>query len=454
MGIKGLIISVSALLLMTPAVSAQFRDGVSYDDLYDGETVSALKAHVRELSAAHLEGRKAGSEGEKAAAEYVEAALKGYGVDVVSAEGGDVFGLSTAAGDTLTSRNVIGFVQGYDKELRDRYVVVGARLDNLGTMTMTVDGQPVEQIYYGANGNASGLGIMLELARMVQTNSILFRRSVLFVAFGASSETFAGSWYFLNRSFEDVANIDAMINLDMLGLGNKGFYAYTASNADMNAIIRTLTGDLQPINPQITAAEPYPSDHRAFYDKEIPSVFFTTGKYPEYNTPKDTQSILDYEMMEKELEYIYNFTLALANTSSTILFKPSDAMKGEKKAGDDVVSYHDCDVRPSFLGSQNPGSFLEKWVYQYVKYPKEAVRDGVQGRVMVNFIIEKDGKVTNVKVVKSVSPELDAEALKVVSASPKWKAGRVAGNKVRTSMTIPVEFRLERKGKPSFGIKK
>ena len=74
---------------------------------------------------------------------------------------------------------------------------------------------------------------------------------------------------------------------------------------------------------------------------------------------------------------------------------------------------------------------------------------------MVEFIIEKDGRVTDVRVVKGVSEELDAEALKVVSASPKWKPGRVNGNKVRTSLTIPVEFKLEKKGgKSSFGIKK
>ena len=81
--------------------------------------------------------------------------------------------------------------------------------------------------------------------------------------------------------------------------------------------------------------------------------------------------------------------------------------------------------------------------------------EGTQGRVMVDFIIEKDGKVTGVRVAKGVSPELDAEAVKVVSASPKWKPGRVAGEKVRVSMTIPVEFRLEKKGsRASFGIKK
>ena len=83
------------------------------------------------------------------------------------------------------------------------------------------------------------------------------------------------------------------------------------------------------------------------------------------------------------------------------------------------------------------------------------MRDGIQGRVMVDFIIEKDGRLTNVKVVKGVSEELDAEAVKVISASPKWKSGRVDGEKVRTSMTLPVEFRLEKKGaKPTFGIKK
>ena len=433
------------VLVSSVAASAQYRNDVTYDDLYDGETVSALKTHIRELSSAHLEGRKAGSEGECAAAAYVEARFKEYGIDVISPAGGEIFGIKTESGDTLVSRNVIGYVQGYDPDLRNSYVLVGARLDNLGTMTVTVDGRPVERIFYGANGNASGLSVLIELARMVQTNSILFRRSVLFVAFGASSELHAGSWYFLNRSFGDVENIDAMINLDMLGTGNRGFYAFTSSNADMNALIRTLTGDLQPILPEIVGNEPYPSDHRAFYDKEIPSVYFTTGRYPEHDTFKDTQSIIDYETMERELEYIYNFTVALANLSSKMAFRP-DEVPSRGKTYDDVVSYNDCDQRPMFLNSADPRQFLEKWVYQYLKYPEKAVVEGVQGRVMVDFIIEKDGKVTDVRVVKGVSPELDAEAVKVVSASPKWKPGRVAGNKVRTSVTIPVEFRLEKKG--------
>jgi TonB family protein len=427
---------------------------MGYDDLNDSESTAVLKSHIRTLSAAHLVGRKAGSEGEKLAAEYVAETFRSYGVDVLTPATGGEFGIKTEKGDTLTSRNVIGYVEGYDKKLRDDFIVVGARLDNLGTITVTVDGQAVEKVYYGANGNASGLAVLLELARMVQTNSILFRRSVAFVAFGASLETYAGAWYFLNRSFAGKDKIDAMVNLDMLGTGYNGFYAYTASNVDLNTLVSRLSGELQPIHPQLVAAEPYPSDHRAFYAAEIPSVFFTTGRYSEHNTEKDTQSVIDYDNLERELEYIYNYTLALANLENAPLFRAVEVSKKSAK-NDGLVSYNECDIPPLFLNSADPNKFLREWVYKYLKYPERALLDGTQGRVMVDFVIEKDGKVTNAKVTRGVSEELDAEALKVVSASPKWKPGRVDGEKVRTSMTIPVEFRLEKKGaKPSFGIKK
>lgn len=446
------VIVLSAACALSAA--AQFRDGASYQELYDSEVTAALKQHVRSLSASHLDGRKAGSQGEKEAAEYVSSTLKSYGVDVLSPAEGDVFGLKTEKGDTLTSRNVIAYVQGYDPKLRDQYILVGARLDNLGSMTVSVDGQPVEKIYYGANGNASGLAVMLELARMVQTHSLLFRRSVLFVAFGASMETYAGAWYFLNRSFSDSKSIETMINLDMLGTGNNGFYAYTASNVDLNLLIRKLSGELQPILPEVVATEPYPSDHRAFYANEIPAVMFTTGKYPEHNTEKDTQSIIEYDVMEKELEYIYNFVYALAGTDQKLSFR-EDRVVARGPSYDDVVSYYDCDQRPVFLNSPEITPFMEKWVYPNLKYPESAVRAGVQGRVMVDFIIDKEGKVTDVRVVKSVDPELDEEAVRVVSASPKWKPGRMGGRKVRTSVTVPVEFRLKKKNsKGNFGFKK
>lgn len=422
-------------------LSAQFRSGVSYEDLDDSETVAAMKSHVRTLSAAHLEGRKPGSEGEKEAAEYVEQVFKEYGIELLTPKGGDLFGIKKENGDTLTSRNVIGYVEGYDKTLRNEYIVIGARLDNIGSMTVTVDGRPVERVFYGANGNASGLAMMVELARMVSTNSIMFRRSILFAAFGASNETYAGAWYFLNRSFKHSDKIAAMVNLDMVGTGYHGFYAFTGSNVDLNNIVKSLSGELQPIRPELISNEVYPSDHRAFYAKEIPSIVFTTGRYTEHNTERDTQSIIDYDMMERELEYVYNYVYTLANLNVAPSFRSVE--KSEKY--NDVVAYYDCDQRPTFLNSADPAQFLNKWVYQYLKYPEVAVRNGVQGRVVVEFIVEKDGKVTDVRVVKGVSDELDAEAVKVISASPKWKPGRVNGEKVRTSISLPVEFKLEKR---------
>lgn len=452
---KGKITIISAICAIFIGIiqaEAQFRDRASYADLEDSETVRAFKEHVSTISAAVMEGRKAGSEGERMTAGYVTGIFKKYGVDVLSGEDGDVFGIRQENGDTLTSRNVIAFIQGGDKSLRNKYIVIGARMDNLGTDTMTIDGRTVERTYYGANGNASGLAMMLELARMLQTNSPLLGRSVLFVAFGASRQTFAGSWYFLNRAFSEVADIDAMINLDMVGTGGDGFYAYTSSNADMNEVLKSMAGQLQPILPTLTAQEPFPSDHRAFYGKEIPSIFFTTGHYPEYGTERDTQSIIDYDTMERELEYVYNYSVALINGPKPI-FNPSDLSKLTKSKGDDtVVPYYDCDYRPSFLGSRDPRVFLEKWVYTYMKYPKEAVKNGIQGRVLVDFVIDEKGKIRDVKVLKGVDPLLDAEAVRIISASPDWKPGWLMGKKVKSRMSLYVEFRLEKKG--SFGLKK
>ena len=164
---------------------------------------------------------------------------------------GNEFGISKDA-DTLRSRNVVGLLEGWDKNMNGHYIVVGARMDNLGTDTLMVNGNAVPRIYYGANGNASGMAMMLELARRLSLSRTLLRRSVLFVGFGASAETFAGAWYFLNRSFEkDLANIDAMVNLDMLGTGAEGLEVFTAANEDLNSVAKTLQGELLPVQASI-----------------------------------------------------------------------------------------------------------------------------------------------------------------------------------------------------------
>lgn len=435
------IITVAAVLLTLPLLcSAQYR--AEYKALQESEVASAMHSEVGYLASAMLEGRAAGSEGEKLAAEYVSSKLEEYGIDVLSGAEGDLFGMKLESGDTLRSRNVVALIPGYDHNLRNHYIVVGARLDNIGTRTVNINGTDVQKIYYGACGNASGLSMLMELGRMLQENKVLLKRSVLLVAFGSSLEANAGSWYFLNRSFPDASNIDAMINLDMVGTGSSGMYAYTGSNYDLNTLVTRLSTTLQPIQPKLVANEPVASDHRSFYNSEIPAIMFTTGMYPEYNTDRDTPSIVEYDNMERILEYVYNFSVELANGEKPH-FRKEDAPQNTAPKG--VVSYADCDYRPTFLGSADPAVFLQKWVYVYLRYPRTAVEEGVQGRVLVDFVIDERGKVTDVKVAKGVDPRLDDEAVRVISASPDWKPGRVRGQKVKTALSLYVEFKLKKK---------
>lgn len=442
---KRLFVLLSAAFIAT-GLGAQYRTPL--EDLDDSETVRALKEHVATLSAAQMEGRKAGSEGEKMAADYLEGCLKEFGIDILAA--GNEFKVAGSP-DTLSSRNVVGFLEGWDKAQKDHYIVIGARMDNLGMDTFVVDGQKLNRIYYGANGNASGMALMLELARKLSYSRSLLRRSILFVGFGASAQTFAGSWYFLNRTFaSDVEKIDAMVNLDMLGTaGNGGLLAFTASNGDLNALVNTLQGELLPIQAQLTTQAPYPGDQVVFYDKEIPSVLFTSGRYPEHATGRDTYDIIDFDGMERELEYIYSFVQHLANGQRP-LFRNSDVTRSEKVSAD-VYAYSDVDVKPMFLNSADPRIFMERWVYPYLKYPKYASENGIQGRVLVEFVIDEKGEVGDVRVVRGIHESLDAEALRVVSASPKWRPARHHGKKVKVSVTVSVEFRLD-KGKGKFGI--
>lgn len=86
---------------------------------------------------------------------------------------------------------------------------------------------------------------------------------------------------------------------------------------------------------------------------------------------------------------------------------------------------------------------LNKYLSKNIQYPEIAADNGIQGRVIVGFVIEKDGKPSQVKVLRGVDPALDKEAVRVVQSMPAWKPGKQRGKPVRQRFTLPVQFRLQ-----------
>jgi len=96
--------------------------------------------------------------------------------------------------------------------------------------------------------------------------------------------------------------------------------------------------------------------------------------------------------------------------------------------------------QPSFPGGQTA---LLQWLQQNIHYPPVAEENGIQGRVVVSFVVEPDGSITNVQVVRGVDPSLDKEAVRVTKAMPKWVPGKQNGQAVRVKYNLPVQFRLQ-----------
>ena len=99
---------------------------------------------------------------------------------------------------------------------------------------------------------------------------------------------------------------------------------------------------------------------------------------------------------------------------------------------------------PEFPGGKKA---MMQWIAQNIQYPKEAVDGHIEGRVVVSFIVEKDGSISNAEVKRSIHESLDKEALRVVNAMPKWKPGMENGQPVRARFHIPVSFKIPKPAK-------
>jgi len=113
----------------------------------------------------------------------------------------------------------------------------------------------------------------------------------------------------------------------------------------------------------------------------------------------------------------------------------------EEVVEEEAIPFQLVEEKPSFNGGD--ANEFSKWVNQRLVYPEIAKENGVQGKVMINFTVNADGSVTNVKVVRGVDPSIDKEAVRVVASSPKWKPGKQRDRAVKVTYTFPVIFQLK-----------
>jgi len=140
----------------------------------------------------------------------------------------------------------------------------------------------------------------------------------------------------------------------------------------------------------------------------------------------------------------FSLLLALAITifapvsaQKTVIAKDSHSVKKqiEQDSALDV-----CDQLPQFKGGDVA---MMDFIRTSISYPKDAAEQGLQGRVVLRFIVEKDGTISNSEVLKSASLSLDTEALRVVNSMPQWIPGKHKGKVVRVRYVLPVTFRLQ-----------
>lgn len=132
-----------------------------------------------------------------------------------------------------------------------------------------------------------------------------------------------------------------------------------------------------------------------------------------------------------------NVSLKVALMMLVLLFSfmTSTAQTKKNNMVFDVV-----EVMPQFPGGQIA---MMKYIMENMKYPEQAMKEGIQGRVTVRFIVEKDGSISDVKPVLSVHPLLNKEAVRVVESMPKWSPGKHNGKPVRVRFNLPVMFKLK-----------
>ena len=287
-----------------------FTLSCSNNSFYKNNTI----LDVEYLSSDELEGRSTGSKGEELAANYIKKRFKELNVEPIGENGyfqefsfkqkshpHDTISTSDSIQEnSITGKNVIGFID--NKSINT--IVVGAHYDHLG---FGGEGSLYRsdslKIHNGADDNASGVSLMLDLAAKLKDNN---NNNYMFIAFSGEELGLLGSNFFVKNPTIDIKSINYMINMDMVGrLNNENTLAVygLGTSPIFKQTIKSNNKNFKIIENESGVG---PSDHTSFYLNDIPVLHFFTGQHSDYHKPSDDSELLNYEGINLISDFIYS----------------------------------------------------------------------------------------------------------------------------------------------------
>lgn len=258
----------------------------------------------------------------------------------------------------VTTRNIIAMIPGNDPVLKDEFVVVGAHYDHLG-MGGTGSGSRVPDVHAvhgGADDNASGVAAIIALSEYFAKEANRPSRSLLFVSFGAEEMGILGSRFFVANCPVAIKSVKAMVNLDMVGRLKSQDPSLTISGTGTFTVADSLIDLLEKNRPFVIKKSPDgygPSDHAAFYGKDIPVLFITTGAHEDYHTPDDMASRINYNGVEQVIDFTADLVAVLSDMPVAPVFREAGSRKESGNYGRNLKVT--LGIMPDVSGAETSG---------------------------------------------------------------------------------------------------
>jgi len=295
-----------------------------------------LMEHVVELASDKMKGRGLGTKELDLAADYIARKFSASGLKPLPSMSNyfqnwkaNVDGL----GDNISMTNVVGYIPGANKKLAGESVIVSAHYDHLGLGWPDVRQGNKGKIHNGADDNASGVSVMLELANVLAKSKGI-QRSIIFVAFTGEEANKLGSQYFVEHfpGF-DLDKVIGVVNLDTVGrLGKNKLTIFGAGSASEWVHIFRGVGFVTGIKSNVVKNDFGSSDHSSFLEKNIPAIQLFSGANADFHNPSDTVEKLDLPGMVK-VATVLKETVTYLSERETFLENLLDASKNKPKEG-------------------------------------------------------------------------------------------------------------------------